>query len=54
VNVRQGARAKLGLSPLEETALISMSKSSAPVGKADLPDAKQIQLNELLGKLADR
>jgi hypothetical protein len=50
-DVRKGARAKLKLSPLEETALQQSSKSSAPVGLADLPHAKEIQRQELIEKL---
>lgn len=50
-DVRKGARAKLSLSPLEETALQQSNKSTAPVGLADLPHAKQMQRQELIEKL---
>jgi hypothetical protein len=51
-NLQQAAaRKRLGMSPLEETALYASSKSTAPVEISRDLDAAEIQRNELIGKL---
>lgn len=51
MNYQEAARKKLGLSPLEETALMASSKETLPAGFSKGPVADEVRKNELLGKL---